>query len=278
MRLISDQEFLGEVVSLDGRTFLRCKFVDCRLVYQGFETIGLDSCHIENCIWVLAGSAQRTVEFISHISSQYGWNNNIIPTNFMVSEQAITFDEAKAYDIEYPPVVEFGFDRFLSECLMMADNGIFQSCLIAAISIPDICGAAQYPSDRNGNRYQKWCHAFTHFRNTTQFSIGGDMLWAIRNNLLHASRLDTKINGYDRIAFHLPKISNAYAHMNISIHPDGSRWLQIDLEIFTREMVNFARTWYEGAKQDPNVIGVLTKMLQLRPAGMVGMRNFAILA
>ncbi len=60
---IEEKTSIGEVVSLDDRNFINCKFANCTLYYSGADFALLNT-RIENCKVTLSGAAQRTVSLL----------------------------------------------------------------------------------------------------------------------------------------------------------------------------------------------------------------------
>jgi hypothetical protein len=65
LRRIEDQTFLGANVQLDGGvSYVRCRFVNCNLVYTGVGPIHAENSSFENCRWSFAGPAGNTFNFL----------------------------------------------------------------------------------------------------------------------------------------------------------------------------------------------------------------------
>lgn len=73
------------------------------------------------------------------------------------------------------------------------DKGLYISALALALTLPDICGKAEYPTDRTGTRYKKWYS--NHVEPLYQFSdssyskdlpyLNSEVVYSLRNNFLH---------------------------------------------------------------------------------------------
>lgn len=64
MAVITDKVHDNEYVVLDGNTFNRCTFTNCRMIYRGGELPNLDACKITDCNWTFEDSAARTLQFL----------------------------------------------------------------------------------------------------------------------------------------------------------------------------------------------------------------------
>ncbi|WP_439473232.1 hypothetical protein [Brevundimonas sp.] len=63
-----DQTLTG-VQTLDDNIYIRCEFINARLVYQGGAAPGFDSCTFEDAEFVFEGAAARTLGFLRGMSS-----------------------------------------------------------------------------------------------------------------------------------------------------------------------------------------------------------------
>jgi hypothetical protein len=61
-----DQTFNGQDILLDGNSYRNCRFIDCRMIYEGTGPMefGGNDC-TENTQWVFGGPAAQFKEFLS---------------------------------------------------------------------------------------------------------------------------------------------------------------------------------------------------------------------
>jgi hypothetical protein len=69
MELVSDQTFEKVTVQLDDRMYLRCRFVECDLMYGGGD-FHLEDCSLDRCTLKPFGSAARTIALLP----TFGWS------------------------------------------------------------------------------------------------------------------------------------------------------------------------------------------------------------
>ena len=69
---IEGQTFSEETVTLDCNEFIKCKFVNCVLEYQGFGTVGLEGCEFEDVNWTFTGPAANTIKFMTGLYTGAG--------------------------------------------------------------------------------------------------------------------------------------------------------------------------------------------------------------
>ena len=75
-------KYENQVVALDDNLFEDCEFVECRLVYSGTGTVGLNGCNLRNCSFQFEGAAGNAVAFLNAIAGDPGLRNalpSIIP-------------------------------------------------------------------------------------------------------------------------------------------------------------------------------------------------------
>lgn len=78
----------------------------------------------------------------------------------------------------------------IKKCL---DNNIYLSALLTALTLPDICGKAEYPTDKPNDRYIKWYNEYIGQYETTKFAedegmpyASGIVIYNLRNSLIHS--------------------------------------------------------------------------------------------
>lgn len=69
------------------------------------------------------------------------------------------------------------------------ENKAYLSALSLALTLPDVCGKAEYPSDSVTQRYKKWFDYHigkyeTYEGNTCPY-LSGEIVFSLRNSLLH---------------------------------------------------------------------------------------------
>lgn len=83
-------------------------------------------------------------------------------------------------------------ERIIQEINSSLENGCFVSALALGLTLPDICGKAEYPSLGNTTRYIKWYNI--HIGNNEKPSdpygtdmpyASGEVIYNLRNSLLH---------------------------------------------------------------------------------------------
>ena len=82
--------------------------------------------------------------------------------------------------------------RIISECQKCIDNECFIAALELALTIPDICGRAEYPRENNTTRYIRWYNTYIAPYEKPSAPYGtdmpyssGELIYNLRNSLIH---------------------------------------------------------------------------------------------
>jgi hypothetical protein len=59
-----DRVFEQETVTLDGNSFIRCKFLECTLEFSAVAGVRLDDCLFRACEWSFIGAAGVMLNFL----------------------------------------------------------------------------------------------------------------------------------------------------------------------------------------------------------------------
>ena len=93
----------------------------------------------------------------------------------------------------------------INKCL---DNECFISALMTALTLPDICGAIEYPNDGTAARYKKWYREFigqyeTHGEDDNMPYASADVIYDLRCSLLHSGNPSVNLKQRDLTKFDL---------------------------------------------------------------------------
>jgi hypothetical protein len=67
METLTDTTLENQEEIIDGKSYTKCVFNNCTLVYKGGPFPAFDSCQLNNCSWVFQDAADRTVNFMRAI-------------------------------------------------------------------------------------------------------------------------------------------------------------------------------------------------------------------
>lgn len=88
--------------------------------------------------------------------------------------------------------------KLIEDVERATEHECYLAALALALTLPDICGKAEFPNDGNGARYKKWCKKFVcdiRSRNTPSGDmpyLNEDMIYGLRNLFLHQGTPNVK--------------------------------------------------------------------------------------
>lgn len=167
--------------------------------------------------------------------------------------------------------------RIISEIYNSINNECYIAALTLALTLPDICGKAEYPDDGNGARYKKWYKEFL----SPQYPAGEapeespypteKEVYQLRCSMLHqaSSEIDEKIlrerssfsakNGAP--VYILKKNKTRHGHLvfracSSSIDENGSESIcvneyryEVDIETLCTSICKASQKYYESNKE-----------------------------
>lgn len=153
--------------------------------------------------------------------------------------------------------------RIVEEIIQALDNNLFMVALISALTLPDICGKAEYPELKTSARYKKWYQ-----ENMGKYEkppevhgiempyMDAEAVYLLRCLLLHEGNIDIKLeNSID----HFTLVTESSTEYNIyggdmsSIFtdPDGTekRICRVNVQNFCRKMCLNVEAYYSKNKE-----------------------------
>ena len=92
-------------------------------------------------------------------------------------------------------------ERLIKEVEVCLNNGLYMSTLTTVLTLPDICGKAEFPKLGNGERYRKWLGQYVCLQDFNL--IKSEEIYKLRNSMLHQGSPTTKKKGEDIDEFEL---------------------------------------------------------------------------
>ena len=77
------------------------------------------------------------------------------------------------------------FEQIIKEINICLEHECFMSALGMALTLPDICGKAEYPTDGVTKRYIKWTNEYISAYEIDMPYLSGEVLYNLRNAFLH---------------------------------------------------------------------------------------------
>lgn len=151
----------------------------------------------------------------------------------------------------------------LHEIETCLDNRCYLAALALALTVPDICGKAEYPLAGNGKRYRDWYQEHIgkyeivedeHFSGMPYLS--GDLLYQLRNSFLHSGNPNVDANDIHNEQCKVDRFALWYGTspmggMSSKLEcPNGKTQKEyiMSITVFCRKIVAVARAYYEENK------------------------------
>jgi hypothetical protein len=161
---------------------------------------------------------------------------------------------------------------FLDELQATLECGIWSPVVLGLLILPDACGAVEYPVERNGKRYKLWYDTYVGAYPNPRFRFDGEVLWKLRNGMMHETSLSLAAYGYDRVLFTVPNRQNHIMHMCLSTNNGGVQetTLTVYLPQFLEDVKRGVETWLDDVERDqnPERKDRMDRLIQFRPNGL----------
>jgi hypothetical protein len=147
-----------------------------------------------------------------------------------------------------------------------ADANLYYVALAAALAIPDMCSAMETPDGKTTSAlYRAWCDKWLSPKYKTSHGdhLTGQDCYGLRCSMLHEGRFIPHQGGYSRVLFVEPGAGTFVAHNNVM---DDA--LNIDVNIFVRDMVESATAWHGPAQQTREYKANYPRFMQRYPQGL----------
>jgi transcriptional regulator of NAD metabolism len=72
MQRITDREFRRTSIIVEDIHFLRCKFIECQIIYTAKDDVAFEDCNFVECSWTFDGPAEETLIFLSELYNGLG--------------------------------------------------------------------------------------------------------------------------------------------------------------------------------------------------------------
>ena len=140
-------------------------------------------------------------------------------------------------------------DRLINEINIALNNGLYLSALISALTLPDVCGKAEFPNAKIGERYTKW-----YDEHVKDGDLPSETVYRLRCDLLHEGSVEMRDR--DQVKFKL--MTNQFTQQigldfcfDVSItHADGSNdhTVKIYVGYLCTAICRAAQSYYQSNK------------------------------
>lgn len=150
----------------------------------------------------------------------------------------------------------------LTEIERALNLGLYYVALQASLALPDICGALQSDNgEASKQKYIAWYN--TYAKEPGANSISGDDCYYFRCSCLHQGSTQHPRSSYSRILFLVPTGNGFIFHNNVI-----NNALNIDINIFCRNIIKAVRDWTKKVENDENYKKNYEHLLKVYPNGL----------
>lgn len=158
--------------------------------------------------------------------------------------------------------------ELIDQMLTASKNRQFHLALVAALVMPDVCGAIESPTgEASGSKYKSWVEKWLSpkYGDGLETSLSGDTCYYYRCSLLHQNRAHHPKLKFVRVAFLEP-------NDRITMHDCViNNVLVIDIPTFCQDMADAVSVWLDSQQANPQFKQNLQLGLQRFPSEMVGL-------
>lgn len=157
-------------------------------------------------------------------------------------------------------------DKIIKDIDISLENGAYLGALALALTLPDICGKAAYPTLKVGERYKKWYNDHVHAI-LKPFSpiaedmpyLNADIVYSLRCNYLHQGtpNIDTsevtenrcKVDKFILVIEDEDEVDQSLSHVAYGKNMEiVNRELTVDIRTLCYHMKTAASNYYEANK------------------------------
>lgn len=147
-------------------------------------------------------------------------------------------------------------ERLVKEIYAGLHNRCYISALTTALTLPDICGKAKYPSEKTTKRYKQWLNDYVCNKQPFGLQADANTIYNLRCSLLHEGnpsidKEKCKIKKFALIvrenSAHIPLESSCFEEK-----PDGSKVCEcynININFLCEKICGAALSYYQSNKK-----------------------------
>lgn len=124
--------------------------------------------------------------------------------------------------------------------------------LMTALSLPDICGKAEYPNEKPSDRYirwyEEWIGKYETFDDSKMLYVSGGIAYELRNSLVHEGSPKIHEDKNNHKKFKLVKENSHMFGGSSLISSNGDRELEINISNLIWKLCRCAEAYYEKNK------------------------------
>lgn len=164
-------------------------------------------------------------------------------------------------------------EELLNQIEKSLDAALYMIALQSSLTLPDICGSLEYPSQGVGKRYITWYNNYYHeivHHNLPGYKqpLTGEECYYFRCSFVHQASTSHKKFGFDEIAFLDPSGHSSIHNVTLQNSINGKKYICIDVDLFCRSMVSSVRNWLPYALSKTLIKKEYDKLPKPHPEGI----------
>ena len=85
---IVDKHFENRRITIDGLEFIRCTFVQCKVIFKAADRFAFRDCTFTDCEWVVEAAALLTLQYLSVLYNGLGQEGQALVESIFESVRA----------------------------------------------------------------------------------------------------------------------------------------------------------------------------------------------
>jgi hypothetical protein len=155
-----------------------------------------------------------------------------------------------------------GIDKYADAIQHSLRSQNWFGALFLALAMPDICGALEAPSAPVGARYKNWFERYLSADYVPEL-FSGDDCYYLRCAALHQGMSEHPKAQNKQVVFITPS-PGVISHSNFMQSGDGSFVLQLQIDIFCKQVCRGVQQWREDVSNKPDVCARIDELLEFQ--------------
>lgn len=174
--------------------------------------------------------------------------------------------------------------EMIKEIRIALQHELYIIALAAALTLPDICGQAEYPQEKVHSRYTKWLEAYVESRKFSGYQkcliagLSANDIYKLRCALLHQGSSDINTLEYFELVKINPHRANQFqifseSKVCVDDRKPGPRKISVNIVMLCEFLCDGAEEYYEANKGKLGSISFNLVNTDYRTARIFGIKN-----
>ena len=151
-------------------------------------------------------------------------------------------------------------NRLINEIENSLQNGNYLIALMAALTLPDICGKAEYPNEQKSSVryirwYDEWIGQYETYKGSEMPFPNGEIVYNLRNSLMHEGSPKIHEKNNNLTSFKLVNNKPWICGGSAMVCDNGERELEINARNLIWKLCICSKSYYEKNKDKFNFLG-----------------------